>query len=133
MDERLLAAQVSRFYALARRDADLGPVFNDAISDWDRHEALLTRFWSSVMLGSGDYHGNPMAAHLRHLHRLSPPLFDRWLDLWSRTAAEVLPPPAAAQIVDRARRIATSLQLGLFYRPGRPPASPAPLSHNQDA
>ncbi|MDE1150092.1 MAG: group III truncated hemoglobin [Azospirillaceae bacterium] len=122
MDERLLATLVSRFYARVRQDPDLGPVFNRAITDWDQHLETLTAFWSALMLpperlAGPRYKGNPMAAHLKHLQRLTPAMFDRWLALWSQTTAEVLPPEAAADALAKAARIATSLQLGLFYRP----------------
>ncbi|WP_044562236.1 group III truncated hemoglobin [Azospirillum sp. B4] len=122
MDEPLIATLVSRFYARVRRDPDLGPVFNRAISDWDHHLETLAAFWSALLLAperltAPRYKGNPMAAHLKHLERMTPALFDRWLALWAEATADVLPPPAAADALAKAARIATSLQLGLFYRP----------------
>ena len=39
--------------------------------------------------------------------------FDRWLALFERTAHEVCPPAAAGHFIDRARRIAQSLELGI--------------------
>ncbi|MEA1648931.1 group III truncated hemoglobin [Nitrospirillum sp. BR 11164] len=122
MDEPLIATLVSQFYARVRRDPDLGPVFNQAIRDWDHHLETLTAFWSALLLPperhtAARYKGNPMAAHLKHLERLTPALFDRWLALWSEATADVLPPDAATDALAKAARIATSLQLGLFYRP----------------
>jgi hypothetical protein len=64
--EAALPALLDRFYARVRADAELGPVFNDAVEDWSRHLATLADFWSSVMLTSGRYKGNPMQAHLKH-------------------------------------------------------------------
>jgi hypothetical protein len=69
------------------------------------------------MLTTGRYHGNPMQAH-RQLPGLTPAHFQRWLDLFRRTAAETCSPELAAQFIARADTIARSLQLGLFYRPG---------------
>ncbi|OYQ32739.1 preprotein translocase subunit TatC [Niveispirillum lacus] len=115
MDERQLAHLVERFYAKVRQDPALGPIFNDAIGDWDHHLNLLTDFWSSVMLASGQYKGNPMAAHLRHRARLTPALFALWLNLWDETAKDVLSPQDAAAIRATADRIARSLQLGLQH------------------
>ncbi len=112
--ERLVAA----FYARVRDDAELGPVFNDAVHDWPEHLATLSAFWSSVMLTSGRYKGNPMTAHLKHKDRITPALFDRWLALWARTTAETMPPAAAAALQDKANRIAESLKLALFFRAG---------------
>ena len=50
----------------------LGPIFNNAIADWPEHLEKLTAFWSSVMLTSGRYKGNPMAAHLKHREAIRP-------------------------------------------------------------
>ena len=43
----------------------LGPVFDAAIAgdEWPRHLETMRRFWSSVMLASGQYSGNPVAVH----------------------------------------------------------------------
>jgi hemoglobin len=89
MNETQIGQLVDGFYAKVREDGMLGPIFADAIGDqWDSHLATMRTFWSSVMLGSAAYKGNPMAAHMR-LPRLSPQHFERWLMLWRETAAEV--------------------------------------------
>ncbi|HEV2185628.1 MAG TPA: group III truncated hemoglobin [Stellaceae bacterium] len=64
ISEPAIATLVSRFYGKARRDPTIGPLFEHAIEDWDEHLDKLRDFWSSVMLTSGRYKGNPMAAHL---------------------------------------------------------------------
>lgn len=115
MDDHALAQLVCAFYAKVRQDPELGHWFNNAISDWDHHEALLTDFWTSVMLGSGRYKGNPMAAHLRHRLAMTPERFDRWLSLWQETAEETLTAEDAAAVRTTAGRIAHSLQLGMQY------------------
>ena len=114
--EPTIAALVARFYAKARLDPLIGPVFNDAVEDWDEHLRTLNAFWSSVMLTSGRYKGNPMAAHLKL--PIEPRFFERWLALWRETAAELFAPDLAAQFAAKAGRIAESLKLALFYRPG---------------
>lgn len=48
---------------------------------------------------------------------LSPAHFQRWLALFEMTAYEVCPADAAAFFVDRAHRIADSLQIGLNIGP----------------
>jgi len=123
--EPAIAALVARFYAKARLDPLIGPIFNDAVEDWDAHLRTLNAFWSSVMLTSGRYKGNPMAAHLKL--PIEPRFFERWLALWRETAAESFTPDLALQFKAKAERIAESLKLALFYRPGamtaaRPPA-----------
>lgn len=118
IDEAALGRLVRLFYARVREDQALGPIFNGAVEDWPEHLEKLTHFWSSVMLGSGRYKGNPMAVHMKHRAQITPALFDRWLILWAQAADEVLPPDIAAMVQEKAHRIAQSLQLGLFFEPG---------------
>ena len=108
---------VDAFYARVRTDALLGPIFNGAIHDWPGHLETLQAFWSSVMLTSGRYKGQPMVAHARHATQLTPATFERWLALWRETTEALLPAQAAAALQDKAARIAESLMLGIdFYR-----------------
>src|ERR1700761_8805283 len=108
--EMELRALVDRFYAKVRAGGMLGPEFNLVVGDWPKHLETLTSFWSSVMLSSGKYHGNPMAAHYKHLAAIKPEMFARWLALWGETTAEVVP-QAAPALQDKAARIAESLKL----------------------
>lgn len=116
LNDEGLQRVVDAFYARVRADDALGPVFNDAIDDWPEHLEKLAAFWSSVMLASGRYKGQPMPAHMKHRARITPALFDRWLALWARTTDELMSPQAAAALQAKAGRIAESLQLGLFFR-----------------
>ena len=109
--EAMIEQLVRGFYARVRSDAALAPVFEARISDWEPHLQRMCAFWSSVALMSGRYHGTPMVKHM--------PLpvdaghFDRWLELFEATAGEICPPKAAAHFIERARRIAASLELGV--------------------
>src|SRR3546814_17159890 len=116
IDEQELERLVALFYARVRADEELGPIFNDAIDDWPEHLEKLVAFWSSVVLTSGRYKGNPMAAHLKNRDRITPALFDRWLGLWNMTTAEVMPPKAADILQAKADRHPHSLNLGIFFR-----------------
>jgi len=116
IDEDSLRALVDAFYTRVRADPELGPIFNNAIHDWPEHLDLLTDFWSSVMLTSGRYKGRPVPAHHKHAARITPELFDRWLALWAETSDALMTPAAAAALQDKARRIAESLQLALFFK-----------------
>jgi len=121
VSEAQLERLIPRFYARVRDDALIGPVFDSAIGDWQQHLGKLVDFWSSVMLTSGRYKGSPVAAHLTHLPTITPPMFDRWLMLWTEVTAEMLPPTTAAALQGKAARIAESLKLALYFR-----LSPAP-------
>lgn len=116
IDEAALGPLVNAFYDRVRADEQLGPLFNATIDDWPEHLAKLERFWSSVMLGTGQYKGNPVAAHRAHVGAIDAAMFDRWLALWSATAAEVLVRGEAAAIASKAERIAESLKLALFFK-----------------
>jgi hemoglobin len=116
IDEAMIETLVRTFYARVRADALIGPIFEAKVRDWDHHLGKLCDFWSSVVLMTGRYHGQPMQAHT--------PLpvgrehFDRWLALFEETAKAICPPQAAAIFVERAQRIADSFELGLAARRG---------------
>jgi hemoglobin len=114
ISERGIAKLVDAFYAKARCDALIGPVFNSTVEDWAVHLGTLRAFWSSVMLTSGRYKGNPMQVHARHA--LQPEHFVRWLSLWCETANEIFADEAAAKFCTKARRIAQSLEFAVFSR-----------------
>ncbi|MBU2271716.1 MAG: group III truncated hemoglobin [Alphaproteobacteria bacterium] len=111
IDEAMITRLVDGFYDRVRADPLLGPVFAGRIDDWGPHLEQMRLFWSSVALMSGAYHGRPMPKPLplpvdaRH--------FDRWLELFEATARELCPPAAAGHFIERARRIAESLELGI--------------------
>ncbi|MHA6203411.1 group III truncated hemoglobin [Dyella soli] len=107
-----IATLVDRFYDKVRADAQLGPVFNQAIEDWPGHKVILRDFWSSLVLRSRRYHGNPMGVH-RALPAFPQALFHRWLALWRETAREVFEAPAADLFIGTAERVAQGLSLGL--------------------
>ena len=105
---------VDNFYAKVRADSLIGPIFDTAIGDaWGPHLAKMKAFWSSVMLGSRTYKGNPMMTHLG-LPRLSREHFERWLDLWRQSAPEVCDPEAADLFVHKAEMIAERFLYSIF-------------------
>jgi hemoglobin len=114
--DAMIADLVETFYARVRKDPLLAPVFAK-VGNWDEHLARLRAFWSSVVLMSGRYHGQPMQAHfplsieLRH--------FDRWLARFEQTAGDVCPPAAAATFMEKARRIADSFEMAMATRRGQ--------------
>lgn len=116
IDEAGLERLIPLFYERVRADAEIGPIFNEAVGDWPAHLDRLVAFWSSVMLTSGRYKGSPMAAHLKHRRRITPAMFDRWLTIWTATTDELMSARAAAALQDKAARIAESLGLALFFR-----------------
>lgn len=116
LGEAGIESVVHRFYERVREDEVLGPVFNDAVDDWPDHLDRLCAFWSSVMLTSGRYKGQPVPAHRKHLARIDPAMFDRWLGLWAQTTSDLMKPEVARAMQEKAERIAESLKLALFFR-----------------
>lgn len=109
LSEEQIAELVDRFYARVRGDELLGPIFEAAIGDeWVPHLAKMRAFWSTVMLASRTYKGNPMMAHL-NLPRLTAVHFDRWLEIWRQTAGELFSEPIASQFIYKAEMIAERL------------------------
>ncbi len=116
LDEATLPPLLEAFYRRVRQDADLGPIFAGAVDDWPSHLMRLADFWSSVMLTTGRYKGNPMAQHIKHADSLTRPLFERWLALWQETTDAMLPAAVATTMQAKANRISESLQLALKLR-----------------
>ncbi len=111
IDEAMIQALVHRFYARVREDSLLGPIFEARIADWGPHLERMCAFWSSVALMTGRYHGQPMRMHLPL--PVDAEHFDRWLALFEEAAGEICPPAAAAHFMERARRVAESMELGI--------------------
>lgn len=63
--EAAIVRLVDAFYGKMKGNPALGPIFDEAIGaeGWPMHLAKMYAFWSSVMLATGRYKGNPMAAH----------------------------------------------------------------------
>lgn len=121
VDESYVSLLVDEFYRRIRVHAVLGPIFNDAIGDrWDHHLPRMKSFWASVALNAGTYSGQPVPAH-RKLTDVEQSHFAIWLALFRQTLEDTAPTPeAVAYFMERANRIAESLQLAMFGFPGLP-------------
>lgn len=113
IDADFIAALVDRFYTAVRADADLGPIFGARVDDWPLHLGQMTRFWQSILLGTGSFTGNPMMKHLA-IPALGQAHFERWLTLFYGTLREIAPTPEARDHIGaKARMIADSLLTGI--------------------
>jgi len=125
ISEESICQLVDAFYVKVRADEALAPIFENAIHDWQPHLEKMYAFWSSVMLTTGRYNGNPLIKHMV-LPGIQPELFARWLELFHQTCVELFDDDISAAFRVKAERIAESLKLGIFYRPDRPwPPQPA--------
>lgn len=127
LDEAMVATVVRDFYAKARRDDLIGPVFNRIIPEaqWPYHIATITDFWSSMLLGTGRYMGRPMPKHLA-IPELTDAHFARWLKLFRETAEHHCPEDVAALFTDRAQRIAYNFRLRIAQFRGHDPEGVRP-------
>ena len=116
IDDAMIRRLVHGFYDRVRADEVLGPVFASHIHDWEPHLARMCAFWSSVALLTGVYSGRPMQAHQKL--PVDAAHFDRWLAIFEATARELCPVAAADLFIDRARRIAESLEMGVAMHEG---------------
>lgn len=106
------------FYAKIRTDTSgLGDIFNTTIgtSDerWDAHKKKIGNFWQGMLLGIGDYQGQPMKAHLE-LPPFPREFFATWLGLFEESLLQVFTPEISQQILQKAQMIAGRFQYMLY-------------------
>jgi hemoglobin len=128
LTEELIRSVVEQFYAEARHDPVIGPVFNRVIAPeaWPHHLDVITDFWSSMLLGTGRYGGRPMPKHMA-IPELSDHHFQRWLTLFRQTAEKLCPPEIAQLFTERSERIGNSFRMNIAMRRGEDITHMAPL------
>jgi len=110
LTEESVRAVVEDFYGRVRADPDLAPMFESRLGDrWSAHLDRMCDFWTTVLLGTRRYRGNPMASHMT-IPDIAPSHFTRWMNLFARTARAHLSEPAAADMIERAERMRWALQ-----------------------
>src|SRR5690606_26067026 len=115
VDRAFIGGIVRDFYARVRNDQRLGPIFARHIAgDWEPHLEKMTDFWCSVILKTGEYQGRPVPTHLK-LKEVRESDFAIWLGLCRQTVQERCSPEVAGVFIERAERIARSLQLAMFF------------------
>jgi hemoglobin len=122
LDDALIRRVVDEFYNEVRRDEVLGPIFNRRIApgDWPRHLEKMCDFWSSVLLRTGRYAGQPLRPHLE-MDEIEDGTFERWLGLFRKTVDGECGPDTAARFMEMAQRIARSFRLALAFHRGETP------------
>lgn len=122
IDDAYISELVETFYDRVRADATLGPIFNKEIGDnWGPHLARMKDFWASVAMNAGRYNGKPVPAHTK-LEGVDATHFQIWLGLFRQTLEDTAPSAEAIPyFMERAERIAKSLQLAMFGLPNLPP------------
>ncbi len=106
---------VNKFYEKVNADALLAPVFNqEAQVDWESHLPKMYKFWSTQLIGTGDYTGRPFPPHTELT--IGTTHFDRWLALFIETVNENFIGDVADMAKTKAQNIANVFQykLGLI-------------------
>jgi hemoglobin len=109
---------VHAFYAKIRKDEMLGPIFNNAIQDWEPHLEKLTDFWEGNLFFfvKTKYHGDPKTAHIEMDEKLHNTLtmnhFGHWINLWLETIDAYF----EGETADRAKMIARKMASFLFLK-----------------
>lgn len=99
-----MEAFVDAFYTRVQADDLLGPVFASRIQDWRPHLDKMYGFWSSILLGTGEYRGEPFPKHLGLGAR--PAHFERWLGLFEENMNGLFSGLKADEAIHRAQTIA---------------------------
>ena len=123
--EAAIERMVRLFYERSLADEVLGPIFREAIHDWEPHIKVVADFWSGVIHGTGRYRGNAYAPHMKL--RFEPEAFDHWLAAFESAATDELAPPDAQTAIRVARHMANSFKAGIFPftdKNGRPSRLP---------
>ena len=112
--ERLVRA----FYQKMLADPELGPLFlRVAQISLTEHLPPVYDFWESALFQTGSYRHNLMDIHLafHQKHRLEKAHFDHWLELFTQTVDELFTGERAQGAKQRARTIATIIQLKIDH------------------
>lgn len=123
--EAAIERMVRLFYERSLADEVLGPIFREAIHDWEPHIKVVADFWSGVIHGTGRYRGNAYAPHMKL--KFGPEAFDHWLAAFESAATDELAPRDAQTAIRVARHMANSFKAGIFPftdKNGRPSRLP---------
>jgi hemoglobin len=100
---------VDSFYQKVNADPLLSPIFNDlAHVEWERHLPTMYRFWSSLLLRTNTYQGQPWPKHA--VLPVNTTHFSRWLELFKETIDQHFAGPKSVEAKNVAASIADTFQ-----------------------
>lgn len=101
---------VNSFYEKVKHDECIGPFFLGSVfTNLEDHLSTMGDFWENILFHSGNYQGDPLAAH-RHVHPISITTklhFEQWLHLFNETIDERFSGANASLMKQRANGIAS--------------------------
>lgn len=119
IDANSIRSLMDIFYAKVRVDkGGLGEIFNNKIgtddANWSDHKEKIANFWEGLLLGSGNFRGNPMRTHI-DLAPFPRELFAVWLKLFKESLECVYKEPEHQRVIfQRAEMIAQRFQYVLY-------------------
>jgi len=108
---------VDSFYDKVKKDEVIGYLFNDVAQvNWQHHLPRMYDFWENIIFQTGGFKGNPMVVHaqLNEKSPLNKEHFDHWQKLFLATVDELFEGEKAELAKQRARSIATMMQIKVF-------------------
>lgn len=113
-DEADIKRLVDTFYESVNQDPLLSSVFNDyAKVDWPHHLPIMYQFWSSLLLGTMTYKGQPFPNHIPL--PISREHFEQWIKLFKQAVNSLFQGVKAEEAKLRAENIAHMFQYKLDY------------------
>lgn len=109
---------VRTFYSQIRVHEVLGPIFNNAISDWEHHIFRISDFWQTNLLFVPGYKGNPVQKHIdldkKTDHIISQAHFGHWIQLWFETLDALFEGEKQRLAKERARNMSHMMFMRIF-------------------
>jgi hemoglobin len=113
-DKQDIIQIVNTFYDKVKQDPVISHFFTEVKQvDWDKHLPKMYNFWDNVVFYTNNYSGNPMQIHkdIHALHALTGTDFKQWYTLFAATVDELFEGDNAELIKQRARSVATIMQI----------------------
>ncbi len=106
---------VDTFYEKIRKDALLGPIFNEKIGDnWSDHLQRMYKFWQTVLLDEHTYFGAPFPQHAQLPVGIEH--FNQWLSIFSDTVMSLFYGEKADKAIWQGQRMAEMFHSKIEYR-----------------
>ena len=102
---------VDEFYSRVQTDGLIGPIFMEAIADWEPHLQKMYAFWNAALFGVPGFRGNPFAKHAPL--KIGQAHFERWLGLFYGTINERFEGDVAEDAKKRAELMASMFLIRL--------------------
>lgn len=110
---------LERFYSTAFSDDMIGHFFTEVVPlNLETHIPVIADFWEAIVFNTQAYRKNVMEVH-QHIHHLSAikkEHLDRWLEIFAATIDETYEGRNAELMKQRARSIATLMNIKLNHR-----------------